>query len=189
MTPEELNQSPVPLSLVPTAKAISLMGTAEQEQEARTAVVQEALSWEHTPYRQQGYIKGRDGAVDCSMLLVGAYVHSGLVEPFDPRPYPPNWYMHQAEERYLGWMHTLAVEVQNPQAGDIALFKFGRCFAHSGIFTHKPGQIIHAAAMNGNCTLGDLTEPILRYADKRGTTLRPLKYFDVWAHIKMMAGK
>lgn len=187
-TMQEINDSPPPLSLVPTALALNSMGSAEQEQGVRAAVINEALSWDGTPYRQQGYVKGKDGAVDCSMLLVAAWVYSGFVEPFDPRPYPPNWFLHHSEERYLAWMETLAVEVQSPQPGDIVLFKFGRCFAHSGILTQVPGQIIHAAAMTKRCTLGDLTDPLLKYFDRKGT-LRPRKYFDVWAHLKQIAGK
>ncbi len=188
MSQTETDESPIPITLVPTQKALALMqGEAEAEAEARALVVAEALTWDQTPYRQQGYEKGPNGAVDCSMLLVAAYVGSGLVEEFDPRPYPPTWYLHHSEERYLAWMQTLAIEVQTAQPGDIALFKFGRCFSHSGIFTHKPNQIVHAAAITGKCTLGDLSDPELRYFDRRGTQLRPMKIFDVWAHIKQIA--
>jgi cell wall-associated NlpC family hydrolase len=166
------------------------MDTPAQEVTVRQMIVAEAMTWLNTPYRQQGYVRGPKGAVDCSMLLVAAWVGSKLVEPFDPRPYPPNWFMHHSEERYLAWMHTLSVEVTAPQLGDIVLLKFGRCFAHSGIITNVArGTIVHSASMTGKCTLGELSDPNLKWFDKSGKTQRPKKYFDVWAHVKKIAGR
>ena len=38
------------------------------------------------------------------MLLVRVYCDLGLVEPFDPRPYTRDWFLHRNEERYLGFL-------------------------------------------------------------------------------------
>ena len=68
----------------------------------RHVIVREARSWVRTPYHAQADIKG--AGVDCGMLLVRVFVDSGLVPPFDPRPYADDWYLHRSEERYLGFI-------------------------------------------------------------------------------------
>jgi cell wall-associated NlpC family hydrolase len=111
----------------------------------RETVVAEARSWIGTPYHNCGDIKG--AGVDCAMLLVRVFVDTGLCEPFDPRPYAPDWHMHRGEERYLGFVFDRARAVVAPQLGDVAVFKFGRCYAHGGIVTRAdPLTIVHAYA-------------------------------------------
>jgi|SRR5271165_5095157 len=115
------------------------------EKEARTAVVAAARSWIDTPYHHAADVKG--AGVDCAMLLVRVYVDLGLVEPFDPRPYPRDWMMHRSEERYLGFLLARSHVVWAPARGDIVLFRFGRCFSHGGIVTKaEPLTIVHAFA-------------------------------------------
>ena len=67
----------------------------------RAAVVAEARSWIGTPYHHAADVKGH--GVDCALLLVRVYCDLGLVEPFDPRPYTRDWFLHRSEERYLGF--------------------------------------------------------------------------------------
>lgn len=141
-----------------------------KEREQRELVVNEAYKWIGTPYRQQGDKKGV--AVDCSMLLVRCFVDTGILEDFDPRPYPSDWYLHKSEERYLKWMETVGSEIKNPQPGDIILFKFGRCFSHSGIIS-RPGYIIHAFAKLHMCIETELKFGIFHN--------RPTKYFSIWS--------
>ncbi|MGH6834929.1 MAG: hypothetical protein ACREC9_05095 [Methylocella sp.] len=113
------------------------------EGEQRVAIVREARSWIRTPYHSQGDIKGI--GVDCGMLLVRVFVDTGLVPPFDPRPYADDWYLHRSEERYLGFIFDRAKEVENPLAGDVVVFRYGRCFSHGGIVTKAcPVTIVHA---------------------------------------------
>ena len=97
----------------------------------RAAVVAAARAWIGTPYHHMADIKGV--GVDCAMLLVRVYCDLGLVERFDPRPYTQDWMMHRNEERYLGFLLDRARMVEAPSAGDVILFKIGRCFAHGGI--------------------------------------------------------
>lgn len=172
-----------PEPVVPTARPGVLPLTPEREADLRVRVVAEARSWIGTPYRQQGYVKGRDGAVDCAMLLVGAYVGAGVFEPFDPRPYPPTWYMHHSEERYLGWMQALADEVETPQLGDIVVWRFGRCFSHSGLVLEGCTSVVHASAPHIECCAADLAESWLCWLDRRGTQPRPRKFFSVFARL------
>ncbi len=113
------------------------------EGEERAAVVASARSWIGTPYHHMADIKGV--GVDCAMLLVRVYCDLGLVEPFDPRPYTQDWMMHRNEERYLGFLIERARIVERPDAGDVILFKVGRCFAHGGIVVKPdPLSIVHA---------------------------------------------
>ena len=109
----------------------------------RAAVVAAARAWVGTPYHHMADIKGV--GVDCAMLLVRVYCDLGLVEPFDPRPYTADWMIHRNEERYLGFLLERARIVAKPDAGDVILFRIGRCFAHGGIVTRaEPLTICHA---------------------------------------------
>ncbi len=109
----------------------------------RAAVVAAAREWIGTPYHHMADIKGV--GCDCAMLLVRVFCDLGLVESFDPRPYTRDWHLHRAEERYLDYLLARAHEVQAPQAGDVILFRYGRCFSHGGIVTHSnPLTMVHA---------------------------------------------
>ncbi|MGH6838714.1 MAG: hypothetical protein ACREDT_07915 [Methylocella sp.] len=113
------------------------------EADQRERIVREARSWLGTPYHAQADIKG--AGVDCGMLLVRVFVDCRLVSPFDPRPYADDWYLHRAEERYLGFVFDRAKEVIHPLPGDVMVFRYGRCYAHGGIMTGtSPLTIVHA---------------------------------------------
>jgi len=110
----------------------------------RAAVVAEARSWIGTPYHSCADVKG--AGVDCGMLLVRVFIDTGLIPPFDPRPYPIDWHMHRDEERYLGFVFDRGFgEVEAPQPGDIMVLRYGRCYSHGGVVSRaKPVTIIHA---------------------------------------------
>lgn len=113
------------------------------EAEQRAAVLTEARKWIRTPYHNCADIKGV--GVDCGMLLVRVFVDTKMVPFFDPRPYPPDWHLHRGEEKYLGFVFDRAHAVESPQAGDVAVFRFGRCYSHGGIVTRSdPLTIVHA---------------------------------------------
>lgn len=115
----------------------------EAERYQRGLVVNEARSWVGTPYHDQGDIKG--AGVDCGMLLVRVFVDTGLCAPFDPRPYPGDWYMHRSAERYLSFILDRGGETGDPKPGDVMVFRYGRCYAHGGIVTAlDPLKIVHA---------------------------------------------
>lgn len=110
----------------------------------RAQVAAEAESWVNTPYLHQGCVKGLQGGVDCAMILCGVYKPFGLLPAdLDPRPYPMQWHLHRDAERYLDWFRAHAQQVDRPQLGDIALYKFGRTVSHSGIVVAE-GVIVHA---------------------------------------------
>ena len=92
-------------------RAVALSPATEAAQ--RAAVVAEARKWIGTPYQSAQDVRGC--AVDCGMLLIRAFVDAGLVEPFDPRPYPPDWHLHRSEEKYLGFVGALCAPVTTPR--------------------------------------------------------------------------
>jgi len=113
------------------------------EQAQRAAVVAEARAWCGTPYHHLADVKG--AGVDCAMLIVRVYCDLGLVEPFDPRPYPPDWHLHRSEERYLGFVFERARRVAEPGEGDVMVMRYGRAYGHGGIVTKTaPLTIVHA---------------------------------------------
>jgi cell wall-associated NlpC family hydrolase len=127
----------------------------------RAAVVHESFDWIATPYVNCGYVKGLRGAVDCAMLLVGVFANAGLIpKDFDPRPYNPDWHLHQSEERYLAGLENFAHIVGAPKAGDIALYRFGKTASHGAIVI-SDDLIIHAHKHAGQVELCErrLLEP------------------------------
>lgn len=152
------------------------------ENEARAAVVAEAMKWVATPYHPNADIVGV--GVDCGMLLVRAFVDSGLVPHFDPRPYPSQWHLHQRAERYMSWVKNWAKEIRGPDEGfrplpgDIVLFHYGLCYAHGAIVTEWP-VVIHALGPN----------PVARQQVTSNTMLRKLrkKYFSIWEQRELEA--
>ena len=108
----------------------------------------ETRSWIGTPYHAEADVRG--AGVDCGMLIVRVFVDAGLVPPFDPRPYPSDWHLHRDEEKYLGFVFDHCDEVDAPAAGDVAVFRYGRCWAHGGIVTvAEPLTIVHAFSPAG----------------------------------------
>lgn len=124
----------------------------DQEALQRAAVIAEARTWLRTPYHHRGRIKG--AGVDCVHLLIQVYAATGVIESFDPGHYAKDWMLHRSEELYLGWVEKYAFHVEQPQPGDMALYKFGRCVSHAGIVVEWP-LIIHAHMPDRMVTLAE----------------------------------
>jgi len=151
------------------------------EAQGRADFVAEALSWIGTPFVNCADVKGPKGGVDCAMLLVRAAVDTGLIAPFDPRPYSPDWMKHRSEEKFLDVLARLgAVEVESPRVGDVLVWKVARTFAHGAVLIN-PRQVVHAYA-DARCVLvSDLTDPLLNFLPVSfGRIPRPVRYFDLW---------
>jgi cell wall-associated NlpC family hydrolase len=115
-------------------------------------IIKEAMSWLGTPYHHLARVKG--AGVDCAQILIGVFAAVGLIKEFDTGDYPMDWMMHRDEERYLGFIMDYADEVTEPQAGDVVLYKVGRCYSHGGIVTKWP-EIIHASRPDRMVVLAD----------------------------------
>jgi cell wall-associated NlpC family hydrolase len=158
---------------------------SEAEAAARFKFISESMEWLGTPFRDCADIKGRNGGVDCAMLLVRCAVDTGIIPPFDPRPYPARWHLHQDRERFLEWIETYlgGCVVETPQIGDVAVYQFGRCFSHGAIIINS-GEAIHAYYAAQCCLLSRLDEPLLATLPGTGGKPRPVRYYDLWTGLK-----
>jgi NlpC/P60 family putative phage cell wall peptidase len=124
------------------------------EEERRAAIVAEARTWLRTPYIHLAAVKG--AGVDCAMLLVEVYRQPlGPVPPdYDPRPYSPDWYLHQSEERYLIGIEAFAhpIELAAARPADVLMYRFGRTVSHGAIVVDDE-LMIHANLRSGNVEL------------------------------------
>ena len=118
-------------------------------------IIDIAMTWLKTPWHHAARLKGH--GVDCAQILIAVYAEAGLIDEFDPGDYPPDWMMHRAEERFLGWISRHADRIETPQPGDVAIYTVGRCFAHSAIVVDWP-QIIHASNRDRMVCLADGTQ-------------------------------
>lgn len=165
-----------------------------REVNERRAFVSEARSWLGTPFRDQGDVKGKNGAVDCAMLLVRSAQAAGLIPPdVDPRPYPPQWHLHRNEERFLNVIDAIiaargrGTEIPNEaglssaalaKAGDVIVYRVGRCYSHGGVVIENR-QVLHAYYKTGHVAISALNDAELAcLPDGRP---RPYKLFDLWA--------
>jgi cell wall-associated NlpC family hydrolase len=150
----------------------------QDELKQRTAVVTEARRWIGTPYHHASDIHG--AGVDCGMLIVRVFVDTGLCMPFDPRPYTQDWHLHRSEERYLGFVFDRCREVEEPQAGDVICFRYGRCFSHGGIVTGvKPLTLVHAY-LPARCVL----EEALAHNHELSSERRERRFFSYWKAVR-----
>lgn len=163
----------------------------ELEREQRAAVVAEAKSWIGTPFVDCADVKGPNGAVDCAMLLVRVFVDLGIVPQFDPRyeadetgklvwkPYSAQWFLHQGEEKFLGFISKLGTEVERePIPGDVLVYQVGRCYAHGAIVVDG-GYVVHAYKLAREVVMSPMRDP--RLVVQENGSQRPRKIFDCWA--------
>lgn len=110
----------------------------------REDVVREAESWIGTPFADCCDVKG--AGVDCAMLLVRVYCDLGLAPKVDPRPYKPQWFLHQDEPLFREWIEKSGarkIPVIEAQEGDIFILNFGKHASHGAIVV-GPYSMIHA---------------------------------------------
>ncbi len=140
----------------------------------RARVVAEARRWIGTPYHPCADLLGV--GVDCGMLLVRVFVDAGLCAAFDPRPYPADWHLHRSEERYLGFVLARCRACAAPRQGDVAVFRYGRCYAHGGVVSGlDPLVIVHAFSPAG-CVLEERVEANATLCDPA----RAPRFFTPW---------
>lgn len=121
----------------------------------RKAIVTEAMTWVGTPYHHAARVKG--AGVDCAQILIDVYSSVGLIDDFAPEYYPMDWALHRDEERYLSYVLKYANQTYKPKAGDIAVYKFGRCISHAGILINE-NEIIHAWMRSRSVTVSGIKE-------------------------------
>lgn len=117
------------------------------EKEGRQAVIDEARTWLGTPFHHMGRIKGRHGGVDCGQILAAVYETAGQIPYVQPQPYSMQHALHSSDEWYIRYLEQFAIEIpeHDARAGDIVVYRVGRCYSHAGILIENwPGKIIHA---------------------------------------------
>ncbi len=113
----------------------------------REAVVAEAKTWIHTPYRGWSHVKG--AGVDCGQLLYIVFHNVGLIpEIVDlPKDYPLYIGLHQASTEYVDLVLTHFREITENELlpGDVVVWKLteSTSFCHGAIVTEWP-EFIHA---------------------------------------------
>ena len=101
------------------------------------------MGWLGTPYHHHARIKGI--GVDCVQFLIAVFDECQIVSAVADG-YAQDWHLHRSEEKYLAGVQQYASQTTTSEPGDIALFVFGRCVSHAGIFLKQPDKIIHAFA-------------------------------------------
>lgn len=149
-------------------------------QPGRERVVMLAHEWLGTPYHTGAMVKG--AGVDCLTLLAVVFAEAELVGKIDIPYYPGDWHLHRESERYMQGLLQYTHEVTSPLPGDIALWKFGRCFSHGAIVINWP-VIIHAY-VGRECMLEDASKAkwlshIGEHSEDTGK-VRPVKFFSIF---------
>jgi len=184
MKPEDVTTDGKSVVVRPPGRPIETheFSTAEVA-ERRVRFMREGLSWVGTPFVDCADVKGPNGGVDCGMLLVRSGIDTGLVEPFDPRPYSPRHMLSSSEEKFIGWLERLgAKETDRPRVGDVLVWQFGRCFCHGGILL-SDREIVHAYVADGMCSVSPLRTDLLMYIGVGHVRVpRPVKYFELWGY-------
>lgn len=123
------------------------------EAAARARVVSVAREWIGTPFHHVMGVRGL--GVDCAHFLAKVYEEAGVIEPVKIERYPPQWYLHREEEKFIGYVLRAGgreIGEHEAIAGDSVLYRIGRCYAHGGIVAEWPREIIHAFASVGVVT-------------------------------------
>lgn len=156
---------------------------SEETARRRALFINEGLSYVGTPFINCADIKGRNGGIDCAMLLVRSAVDTGLLPAFDPRPYPPQWFLHRSDERFVEWIEQKlgAKETDQPRIGDVIVFRFGHTFAHGTILVNSR-EVLHAWFSAGMCLVTPIETPMLDLVHWRtiSDVKRPRRTFTLW---------
>lgn len=108
----------------------------------RAAVVAAARSWLRTPFHHRARVKG--AGADCGTLVAACFEEAGLVPRLELPDYSPQWHLNRHDEHYLALIRAHMGEIDDdPQPGDVALWRIGRTFSHAAIVVAWP-VIIHA---------------------------------------------
>lgn len=113
----------------------------------RQCIIDEALSWEDTPYHHLQRCKG--AGVDCIQFVVGVALNCGLLTEAQINRIPyytDQWHLHKNEELLLNTIRTFdvcEVPIETRQPGDILIFQYGRVCNHVSIFLPN-NELIHA---------------------------------------------
>ena len=134
----------------------------------REIAVTTAWFWVDTPYHHRARVMG--AGCDCLMLIVESYLAAGLLPADIEIPdYPQDIMFHSDDSRYVDTVLVYCDEVETPQPGDLAMWKFGKTWSHAAIVLNWP-RVIHAYA-----PYGAVVE--MSIADDSRLANRPARFF------------
>lgn len=111
----------------------------------RQKVVQEARSWQGTPFAHFQCCKG--AGVDCAHLVIGVGKAVGIFpQDFSVPYYSPQWVLDLKARLLLDTLSTLGFTEKPPEArlpGDVLVFEVGALECHVGIFVGH-NEMVHA---------------------------------------------
>lgn len=117
----------------------------------RTLIIEEALTWEGTPFRDQACVKGL--GTDCAMLCFGVAIELGMVDKSERRKiakYSPEQHYHTNESALISTMELFGckeIPIDEMKPGDMVTFEYGNTIGHVGIIIEQHDSycvIIHA---------------------------------------------
>lgn len=141
--------------------------------EARSKIIAVAREWIKTPFHDGARLKGI--GVDCAQFVAAVYEESGIIPQVETPHYSPQFFLHEKQERLIAHVvryggHEIEESAVGP--GDLALYKYGHCYAHAAIIVEWPKQIIHAHKMSRAVLPSRPFD-----GDLNG---RPIKFFSLW---------
>jgi hypothetical protein len=104
------------------------------------------------------------------MLPAEVYSAAGVIPRLDVEHYPIDWHLHRDEERYLRYVEQYAHLTSTPLSGDLAVYRWGRCFAHGAIVLEWP-RIVHAVVNEG---------VTLAFGDAGRLAGREVRFYTLW---------
>ncbi|PLW76952.1 NlpC/P60 family protein [Cohaesibacter celericrescens] len=112
-------------------------------------IIEEAMSWQGTPYKHQASCKG--AGCDCLGLIRGVY-RCFWAEPELPPSYSPDWADAGGEETFANAANRYLqpIEIEHLQAGNVMLFRYraNHPAKHAGILINAD-RFLHAQHGSG----------------------------------------
>jgi len=114
-----------------------------------------ARDWIGVPYVHRGTT--RQGC-DCTGLIIGCLQEMGYLAGYKLRYYPHDWNLHAMADDFI--QHELSgvadlIPNNKVKRGDILIFRFGKCPAHSAVLTSFP-TFIHSIEAGRRVDVGSL---------------------------------
>ncbi|MPS27558.1 MAG: hypothetical protein E2576_10995 [Alcaligenaceae bacterium] len=127
----------------------------------RDAVVAEARAWLRTPYHHRGCVKGV--GVDCCRFLEGVWRAAGYDICEITQPYSIDWNLHRDAELIVDGLLQYCDEIDpvQLQPADILAWRYGRTFAHVGIYLGGE-MYIHSHRRSGGVVLDRMSDEEVR---------------------------
>lgn len=152
------------------------------EASGRAAVINEAITWIGTPFRNLCDVKGVSGGVDCAMMIYRVFQDTGAINTCDPRPYSPLGAPNKEEflEFIVDTCKAKEIAAADAKPGDVLVWRWGAPYRHGTILINSE-EVCHAYLPDRMVTISRLDDAPIKYATVKGhDTLRPVKYYSLW---------